>query len=456
MMKHSQAVRRLAQRTIVVVLATSGSLAAQSSADSRWLAWTGCWQPVDGPPGQATSSGSGDIGLTMLRMIPNASVPSRSVNTSLPLVCVVPGTAASTVHVVTVDSGRVIARDTIDASGQQVAMSRDGCTGWRRATWSPDNRRVYLRSELDCTGGLHRLSTAVLAISPAAEWLDVQGLRVSGTTAVRTRRYRDVGIPANLPADIAGALSNAVQGKQLAVATARASVAAQVLSRDIIDATRQLDPAVVQAWLVERGQRFDLDAKQLVALADAGVPGSVTDAMVALSFPEHFELQRAPVSSLYGEGPLTRADSARIANEYLYSQCSLGYDPFWYSTCGFGYSSLYSYGRYGSRYGYGYGYSPYGYGYGSGYYGGYVYYVPVIVDRTAPEAHGQVIKGRGYTRGTSSSGATSSGGGGSRSSGSSGSSSGSSGGGSGSSSSSGSSGGGSSSTGRTAHPRPPQ
>jgi hypothetical protein len=397
----------------------------------------------------------------MLRMIPNANVPSRSANTSLPLVCVVPGTAASAVQVVTVDSGKVVARDTIDASGQQVAMSRDGCSGWRRATWSPDNRRVYLRSELDCAGGLHRLSTAVLAISPAAEWLDVQGLRVSGNTSVRTRRYRDVGIPANLPADIAGALSNAIQGKQLAVATARASVGAEVLSRDIIDATRQLDPAVVQAWLVERGQRFDLDAKQLVALADAGVPGSVTDAMVALSYPEHFELQRAPVSSLYAEGPLTRADSARIANEYLYDQCSLGYDPFWYSTCNFGYSSLYSigsFGRYGSRYGYGYGYSPYGYGYGN--YGGYVYYVPVIVDRTATESHGQVVKGRGYTRGTSSSGATSSSGGGSRSSGSAGSSSSGSGGGgsgsSGSSSSSGSSGGGSSSTGRTAHPRPPQ
>jgi hypothetical protein len=450
MMKHSQGVRRLAQTSITLLLGTSGILTAQgASVDSRWMAWTGCWQPVDGPASQPTSSGISDIALSTLRTIPAAGMPTRSVNASLPLVCVVPGGAPSIVNVITIDSGKVVARDTIDASGQQVSMSREGCTGWRRADWSPDNRRVYLRSELDCVGGLHRLTTALLAISPAAEWLDIQGLRVSGNTAVRARRYRDVGIPSNLPADVANAVSGVVQGKQLAIGTARASVGAKVLSRDVIDATRQLDPAVVQAWLVERGQRFELDGKQLVALADAGVPGPVTDAMVALSYPEHFELQRAPVSSVYSEGPLTRMDSARIASEFLYSQCALGYDPFWYSSCGFGYSNLYSFGRYGLRYGYGY--SPYGYGFGTGYYGGYNYYVPVIVDRTAPtESHGQVVKGRGYTRG-SSSGTASSDGGGSRSSGSTGSS-----GGGSSPSSSGSTGSstGSSSTGRTAHPRP--
>jgi len=413
------------------------------------MPWTGCWQPVDGPASQPTSSGISDAALTALRMIPAAGTPTRTLNMSLPVVCVVPGGAPSAVNVVTIDSGKVVARDTVDASGQRVAMSREGCSGWRRATWSPDNRRVYLRSELDCVGGLHRLTTAVLAISPGAEWLDVQSLRGSAKTAVRTRRYRDVGIPTNLPADIANAVSSVVQGKQLAVATARASVGAQVLSRDVIDASRELDPAVVQAWLVELGERFNLDGKQLVALADAGVPGLVTDAMVALSYPEHFELQRAPVSSIYDEGPLTRMDSARIANEFLYSRCALGYDPFWYSSCGVGYSSLYSLGRFGSRYGYGY--SPYGYGFGAGYYGGYSYYVPVIVDRTAPaESHGQAVKGRGYTRGTSS-GTTSGSDGGSRSSGSSGSSGSSS---SGSSGSSGSSSSGSSSTGRTAHPKP--
>ena len=450
MMKYSQIPYRLAAPALALVLAAGAPVAAQNTAaDTRWQAWTGCWQTVEGPADPAVSPASIDIGLTTLRMITNASVASRPAATSLPQVCVIPTSGRSAVQIITVDSGKVIARDTIDASGQQVAMSRDGCTGWRRASWSSDNRRVYLRSELDCTGGLHRVSTAILAISTSGEWLDIQGLRVSGNTAVRTRRYRDAGVPTGLPADVASSVSSAIAGRQLAVSTARASVGSEVLPKDIIDATRQLDSSVVQAWLIERGQPFHLDASQLVALANAGVPGSVTDAMIAISYPKHFDVQRAPVSGMYGEGPLSRGDSARIANEYLFSRCTLGYDPFWYSPCGFGYSGLYSYGRYGYGYGgYGYGYSPYGYG--TGYYGGYIYYLPVIVDRGAGESHGQVIKGRGYTRGSSSSGSSSSGG--SRSSGSSG---GSSGGGSSSSSGSSGSSGGSSSTGRTAHPRPP-
>jgi hypothetical protein len=447
MMLFDKTARRTAGAIGLLALVSTAA-SAQGTVDNRWQAWTGCWQAVPAPNETTSAFYDDALSLSTLRLIPNASAASRAAPTATPLVCVVPASGQSAIQVITVDSGKVIARDTIDASGQQVSVSRDGCIGWRRAAWSADNRRVYLRSELDCTGGLHRSSSSVVAMAPTSEWLDVQGLRVSGNTAVRTRRYRNAGLPTTLPADVATAVTSAIGGRQLAISTARASAGGQVLPSDVIDASRQLDSSVVQAWLIERGQRFDVDAKALVKLADAGVPGSVTDAMIAVSYPKYFELQRAPVSGMYGEGPLTRGDSARIASEYLFNRCSLGYDPFWYSPCGYGYGygGLYSYNRYGYRYGYGYS----SYGFGGGYYGGYNYYVPVIVERGASEPHGQVVKGQGYTRGrSSSSGSSSSDGGGSRSSGSSGSSGGSS---SSGSSSSGSSG--SSSSGRTAHPRP--
>jgi hypothetical protein len=443
---------RIAAHALALLALLGTTAPAQgTTVDPRWQAWTGCWRAVADQPESPPGSESIDIGLTTLRLLATPGAGARTATASVPQVCVIPASGRSAVQIVTIDSGRVIARDTIDASGQQVSVSRDGCTGWRRSSWSADGRRVYLRSEMDCTGGLHRSSSAMLAIAPTSEWLDVQGLRVSGNTAVRTRRYYDAGIATGLPADVAAAIAAATAGRQLAISTARASVGGQVLANDVIDATRNLDSSVVQAWLVERGQRFDVNAKQLVALAKAGVPGSVTDAMIAVSYPQQFELRRGPVSDMYGDA-LTRSDSARIASEYLYSRCSLGYDPFWYSPCGFGYDGLYSYGRYGSRYGYGYGYSPYGYG--GAYYGGYTYYVPVIVERGVRADHGQVVKGQGYTRGRSS--GSSSGSGASRSSGSAGSSSSSGSSKSGSSGSTGSSGSsaGSTSTGRTAHPRP--
>src|SRR5215217_3211603 len=69
---------------------------AQVAASQRWQAWVGCWQPV----GQATTT-----------------------------VCVAPSATPSSVEVVTIDSGKVASRFTVDASGQQRTVDRDGCAG---------------------------------------------------------------------------------------------------------------------------------------------------------------------------------------------------------------------------------------------------------------------------------------------------------------------------------------
>jgi hypothetical protein len=254
------------------------------------------------------------------------------------------------------------------------------------------------------------------------------------------------------------------------------AAAATLNVADIADAVQHTDPAVTQAWLVERGAQFNLDAKKLVQLADAGIPGSVTDVMVGLSYPEHFALQAGPGQMLAG-GTLSARDSARIASQYVNDRCFDGIDPLWdapgsFDPCYGTHWGLRSYGYgYGYGFGYGSGYSPYGlydngyyspYGYYNGFGGGY-YSVPVVVVKgdQAPQAHGRVVNGRGYSQGSNSSGtgavpnnsSAPSSRGSSSGSGSSGSGSSSSG-----SSSSGSSSSGSSSSGsggRTAVPRPP-
>ena len=129
------------------------------------------------------------------------------------------------------------------------------------------------------------------------------------------------------------------------------------------------------------------------------MPGSVTDVMVGVSFPEHFAF-REPTSAMKG-GNLSSLDSARLASEYLSSRCYGGFEPLWsssysYDPCSlryglFGYSPYYRYG-----YGYGYGYSPYTYGYGNG----FVTYVPVVVVKGSETPHGHVVNGHGYTRGS--------------------------------------------------------
>jgi hypothetical protein len=416
-----QYARRIALGAAFVVFSATTTLAQTANTDPRWQPWIGCWQATQ------------DLQVSLVA--------------AAPLVCVTPTAATSAVQIVTIDSGRVIARDTVNADNNDRQIARGGCTGRERAHFSPDASRVYLRSELTCGAGLKRTGTGLLSISPDGEWLDVQGMTAGGNSTVRATKFHEAKVVASdLPADIA--LASA--GRELAIHAARTAAGAPLNSAAIIEAVDQLDTAVVQTWIVQRGRKFQLDGKGLMSLADAGVPGSVTDVIIGVSYPEHFALQEQP-ARLAGGGGLSPLDSARLASQYLTSRCYSGYDPLWSSSyffdpCSSRYGFFgYAYSPY--RYG-GYGYNPYGYGYGYG--SGYVSYAPIVVVKGADTPHGRVVNGHGYTR-SSDDGASS----GSRSRSSSSSSSGShSSGGSASSSSSGSSSSGSSSGGRTAHGRP--
>jgi hypothetical protein len=209
---------------------------------------------------------------------------------------------------------------------------------------------------------------------------------------------------------------------------------------DVVEASGRVASSGVEAWLSESNARVPLDKRALVQLSDNHVAGSVIDLMVALAYPQKFEVRRAsPGGGGAGFFPGDITDF---------------YPGVWSDLAGYGLG----YGVYGVPYFFG----------GSSYFQPYSYFLPVtsgstdISDERA--SHGQVINGRGYTRvqpreayrgtATASGGTTQrdsgSSGGGSTDGGSSG---GSSGGGSSTASPGGYSGGGGSSTGLTAVPR---
>src|SRR5450759_5612134 len=68
------------------------------------------------------------------------------------VVCVVPTSTASAVDVVTVSAGKIVDRTHVDTDGQPHALAKQGCTGWQSAKWSPSAHRVYLKSEVTCSG----------------------------------------------------------------------------------------------------------------------------------------------------------------------------------------------------------------------------------------------------------------------------------------------------------------
>ena len=123
-----------------------------------------------------------------------------------PRVCVVPGSGASAVDVVTIASGRVTAREHIEANGERQASQRDGCTGWETARWSADGRRLYVKSEHQCASGVTRTSDGLIAITPQGDWLDVISVTMAANTGVRALRHRPTVEPTDLPAELAAAL----------------------------------------------------------------------------------------------------------------------------------------------------------------------------------------------------------------------------------------------------------
>jgi hypothetical protein len=336
-----------------LVLGLGVAMPAAAQEDSRWLAWTGCWEPAAAEP---------------------AGVAAEA--TRAYVVCVAPAEGGA--RFATIAEGETVAERLVVADGSQRPIDQAGCRGWESAQWSQDNQRVFLRSELTCDGGTTRSSTGVLAVHTPEEWIDVQGVSAGENIDVRVRRYRAASAER-----ISAAGARAYEdGRALALATSRTAAAQELTLSDVTEAADQVDAAVVEALLVERESAIRLDADALLALDEAGVAGSTIDLMVAQANPDKFMIDRASGEAV--EVPEEEGDDYRRRGGYA----MYDYDPFWYGYPGY-------YGRY-SRYGYGYGYGdPYSYWYGRG---------PqiIIIDRgdgdddNGGRTTGRMVKGRGF------------------------------------------------------------
>jgi hypothetical protein len=329
--------------------------------------------------------------------------------------------------------GEVTATELVVADGVARPVTAEGCSGTERVEFSESGVRAYTRSEFQCEGESRSGSGVMSFVSPS-EWIDVRSLTVAGEPVAWAQHY-----------ELASALSIESQGiedpagpDQGLERAARLRASRGIEIADVEEVAPRIDTRALEVWVAAHETAFELSGSELVRLADAGLPESVIDVMVAVSYPERFRIspEGAPDEA-------ERTVSAPYPAEYRRGYRSYLFDPFFYRP--FGYRLGYS------RFGY-YGYDGFGYG---GYWG----YVPatIVVQPAQPsiiERVGRMIPGRGYTRDGSSGGGSSGGSSGgaqpSRSSDNGaggGSSSG------GSSSGGSSSGGGGTSTGRRAQPR---
>lgn len=327
---------------VAAALLVAPPVSAQSSTDGRWLPWLGCWE---------STGETGDDSL----------------------LCIRPAADETGVEITTLSDGVVKARETLAADGQARDRSREGCEGVETARFSDDAHRIYLTSDYTCEGGVQRSSTGLMAMVSPVQWIDVQTVDAGGRDVAWIQRYR---LASAERAEEAG-FGDVGAGRAMAIESGRVAAAAPAEVDDVVEASRHVSAAAVEAWITEQNDGFDLGAAELVRLADAGVDESVIDVMVAVSYPDHF---------MVDNGAERMAEDRDGASPWFGRRGWYGggwyYDPFYYSP-----------------------YYGYGYGYGYGWYGGYSPRVVIVQPREDVSRGGRMIRGRGYTRGrTGSSG----------------------------------------------------
>ena len=316
--------------------------AAQERGD--WAPWVGCWQPAPGFAG--------------------------------PELCVT--RVDGGVELVTVAEGEISERRTL-MTGVDRAIDEGECRGTETASFSGDGNRVYHRATVVCDG-VEQSSSGILAMLAPGEWVDVNVVTVEGREATWVQRYVTAGSGVAVDLDLGPVAADR------ATMLRRARIAALALPdvQQVIEASGQVDPGAVQAWLAEMGSPLELDADRLLQMVGAGVPESVIDIVVAVSNPRHFTVRGAAAGAGGVVAELAEGErAARGGQGGPYA--AVLYGP------GYGYSP---YGSY-----YGYGASPYGWSPGWGWAPGYHSYRPTVVVVERPEVQGRRVKGGGYQAG---------------------------------------------------------
>ena len=308
---------------------------AQTSQDTRWSSWLGCWELVANDAGDGAAE-------------------------SAPRTCVTP-LGDNGVTITTTVPDQEPATQTLIPDGVARPIADEECKGTEQTEWSSNGQRLFARAEVTCADGAPRFVSGLALITPDGMWVDIRSFRINGQTTTRVSRYRPAA---------SGPVRATSGHRSLSIA-------------EIKEASGKVPAAVLEAALADTRPDLPVNRRTLLELADANVPGSVIDLMVALAYPDQFVIER-PSRIAAGAPPLGFGGPGGVDPLYPF-----GIDDYYYS--GFYYPAYY--------------YSPFGYSYLGRYdpflFGAYGYApigVPAREDGPPASGTGRVISGEGYTR----------------------------------------------------------
>ncbi len=322
---------------------------------SDWTAWYGCWEAADS---------MGEEGSF--------------------LVCFDPLTDGSGVEIRTIVEGEVAAVERIVADGVPVPAEDGGCVGERFASWSQDGHRVFVGSELVCGEGVIRRTSGVMALTrDGNEWLEIHAVEAGEREpALGVRRF----VPASPSTVAEQGIDPADRGLGLAVRTARSTHSGPLTDAAVVEVVEVAGAPVARALITELGHPFEISTAVARDLLAQGVPSDVLDVMVAVTYPERFEI----AGSSWEAAEQVRVEAPRTARAVSPWPDRYAYAPWGYSPW-----------RHSWYYGSTFGYSPFGWG--GGYWGGFGPGRVIIVQPEVRDRRTSILDPRrGYVPGAES------------------------------------------------------
>jgi hypothetical protein len=363
--------------------------------DARLMPFLGCWR--------ATEVGAPSPGLR--------------------LTCVVPASNASAVRVLDIDGDAVSERMVLDISGATQRRQDGGCDVEASGRLAADGPRAYVSQGVTC-GGRTMRGTAVFDLLSATSFIEVRALQKADgavPSEPRVTQYDALATP-----NLSDAARAAVGDIAALTPRQRELYVSPVTLPQIAEVSSAVNEPVARGWLTLRGSNATVavTAKSLRQLRDAGVPGSVTDVLVALAYPRVFRLASSGEAEQTNPDSLEqrmRRDRARMAAAWCMGgpmMCPWQWDPFFANSMwGMPWGNV-GYGGWWN--GFGAGWGPFGngwvgngwngwagWGWGGRFNGGFV---PIYVGNQPPPSTATVDRRRGYSSGNQSGGGTASGG----------------------------------------------
>ena len=346
---------------VAVVLISAGpALAFEGEAgrvmldESRWLPWMGCWQ------------------MAFESVDHREEIPKENV-----LVCLLPDSDGLGVKITTLMQNGQPFEETFIADGVRYPVEEPGCRGWRSAEWSRDGHRLFMSSEVTCENNKRKVVSGLSMLRRNGTWMDIQVIGSEGVRELVIREYRRADVDQSEEAGFEGFPFGRED-----VSAAWREASQPLTVDDVIEARQKVNPVAVEAALMEGESELVIDAADLLRLSDAGVDREIIDLMVALSYPERFQIGRTGYVSDGSSRRGSRGGGGRGGGGFVdygfgfYDAPYSYWDPFYFAPFGYyGYSTMSTM------------YAPYG----SSYY---------VLDPTEPvaDSHGRVVKGMGYTR----------------------------------------------------------